>query len=225
MAAVPLSRTLPLHVLQRGCLPYQEVWREMRDFTAERDEHTVDQCWLLEHTPVFTLGLNGKSEHLLAPGDIPVVQTDRGGQVTYHGPGQLVVYLLLDLRRRGIGVQQLVRDMERAVIDWLRTYGVEAAARRAAPGVYVDGAKLASLGLRVRRGCCYHGLALNVDLDLEPFSRINPCGYAGMAVTRLVDLGIDLDVARTGAQLQSHLAGVLGYTIEPFRQDSHVCTV
>ena len=221
MQADPCRQPLPLLVESLGCRPYEEVWRAMQDFSAGRDAATRDRLWLLEHPPVFTLGLNAKPEHLLAPGDIPVVQTDRGGQVTYHGPGQLVVYLLLDLQRRGLGVQRLVRDIEQAVIDWLATRGVAAAARRDAPGVYVEGAKLASLGLRVRRGRCYHGLALNVDLDLEPFSRINPCGHAGMPVTRLADLGIGLDVAGAGAALQSHLADVLGYTIVPRTQDSH----
>lgn len=159
----------------------------MRAFTDAREADTPDELWLLEHPPVFTLGQAGRPEHLLAPGTIPVVQTDRGGQVTYHGPGQLVAYLLLDLRRAGIGIKRLVERLEQSVIDLLAEHGVAAERRADAPGVYVAGAKIASLGLRVRNGCSYHGLALNVDMDLEPFGRINPCGYAGLAVTRLVD--------------------------------------
>jgi len=162
----------------------------MQRFTEERGADTPDELWLVEHPPVFTVGLNGKPEHLLAPGDIDVVKVDRGGQVTYHGPGQIVLYLLIDLRRRGLGVRALVSLMEQAVIELLAGYGIQSVARQDAPGVYVDGAKIASLGLRVRRGCSYHGLALNVDLDLAPFQRINPCGYPGLAVTRLRDLGV-----------------------------------
>lgn len=170
----------------------------MRAFTDTREADTPDELWLLEHPPVFTLGQAGRPEHLLAPGAIPVIQTDRGGQVTYHGPGQLVAYLLLDLRRAGIGVKRLVERLEQAIIDLLAEHGVQAERRANAPGVYVAGAKIASLGLRVRNGCCYHGLALNVDMDLEPFGRINPCGYAGLTVTRLVDHvpGITLDETR-----------------------------
>lgn len=199
-------------LIRRGCLDYEPVWREMQAFTAARDDATPDQCWVLQHRPVFTLGLNAKPEHLLAPGDIPVVQTDRGGQVTYHGPGQLIVYLLLDLRRQNTGVQHLVRCMEQSVIDWLDGFGLRATGRRDAPGVYVDGAKLASLGLRVRRGCCYHGLSLNVDMDLQPFSRINPCGHAGMPVTQLAELGVQIAIEQAAEGLTSHLARLLGYT-------------
>lgn len=170
-----------------GLQDYGATWAAMRAFTDTRDAETPDELWLLEHPPVFTLGQAGRPEHLLAPGAIPVVQTDRGGQVTYHGPGQLVAYLLLDLRRAGIGIKRLVERLEQAIIDLLATHGIEAERRANAPGVYVAGAKIASLGLRVRNGCSYHGLALNVDLDLEPFGRINPCGYAGLTVTRLVD--------------------------------------
>ncbi|MDV3237276.1 MAG: lipoyl(octanoyl) transferase LipB [Gammaproteobacteria bacterium] len=182
----------------------------MQAFTAERGADTPDELWLLEHPPVFTLGLNAKPEHLLNPGDIPVVQIDRGGQVTYHGPGQLVVYALLDIARRGLGVQQLVRLMEQAVIDLLAEHGVHGEGRRDAPGVYVDGAKLAALGLRVKRGRTYHGLALNVAMDLEPFGRINPCGYPGMPVTQLHDLGISLDLDAVSERLASHLTRLLG---------------
>lgn len=162
----------------------------MQAFTESRSADTPDEIWLLEHPPVFTQGMNGKAEHLIAPGEIPVVQVDRGGQVTYHGPGQLVVYLLLDLRRRKLGVRQVVSAMEQTVITLLNDYGIPAEARQEAPGVYVDGNKIASLGLRVRRGCSYHGLSLNVAMDLEPFSRINPCGYRGLGVTQLQALGI-----------------------------------
>jgi lipoyl(octanoyl) transferase len=157
----------------------------MQAFTAQRDDATADELWLLQHPPVFTQGVAGKAEHLLQPGDIPVLPVDRGGQVTYHGPGQWVVYLLLDLKRRRMGVRALVDLIERTLVTTLAGYGIEAAADPAAPGVYVAGAKIASLGLRVRRGCSYHGLALNVAMDLEPFRRINPCGYPGLAVTSL----------------------------------------
>ncbi|MEQ9452693.1 MAG: lipoyl(octanoyl) transferase LipB [Pseudomonadales bacterium] len=160
----------------------------MRDFTRERNDKTLDQIWFTEHNPVFTQGQAGKTEHLLAPGDIPVVQTDRGGQVTYHGPGQITGYLMLDLRRLGIGVRDLVTHIENSMIRTLQQYDIAAAARPDAPGVYVEsGAKIGSLGLRVRRGCSYHGLSLNVDMDLEPFSRINPCGLLGMSVTQIAD--------------------------------------
>jgi lipoyl(octanoyl) transferase len=170
----------------------------MRVFTDTRSAHTADELWLLEHPPVFTLGQAGRPEHILDVGTTPVVQSDRGGQVTYHGPGQLIAYLLLDLRRRGLGVKRLVRLLEQSVIDLLARRGIEAAARSDAPGVYVQGAKIASLGLRVRGGCCYHGLALNVAMDLGPFQRINPCGYPGLQVTQLSELipGVTLDAAQ-----------------------------
>jgi len=170
-----------------GLQDYRATWAAMRAFTDTREADTPDELWLLEHPPVFTLGQAGCPEHLLAPGEIPVIQTDRGGQVTYHGPGQLVAYLLLDLHRAGIGIKRLVNRLEQAIIELLATHGVAAERRANAPGVYIAGSKIASLGLRVRHGCCYHGLALNVDLDLEPFGRINPCGYVGLTVTRLVD--------------------------------------
>jgi lipoyl(octanoyl) transferase len=199
-----------LEIRRLGRAEYAPTWRAMQAFTAERDAATPDELWLLEHPPVFTLGLNAKPEHLLDPGDIPVVQIDRGGQVTYHGPGQLVVYVLLDIARRGLGVQRLVQLMEQAVIDLLAEHGVRAEARRDAPGVYVDGAKLAALGLRVKRGRTYHGLALNVAMDLAPFGRINPCGYPGMQVTQLHDLGISLDLDVVSDRLASHLTRLLG---------------
>ncbi len=195
-----------------GLVDYEPVWRAMQDFTARRSEDTPDEAWLLEHPPVFTLGLAGRREHLLAPGDIPVIPVDRGGQVTYHGPGQLVVYLLLDLNRLGLGVQALVREMEGAVIDLLAAEGIEAHARRDAPGVYVEDAKIAALGLRVKRGRTYHGLALNLDMDLEPFGRINPCGFPGMAVTQLRELGLSPGMDEVSGHLLSHLARRLGYT-------------
>jgi lipoyl(octanoyl) transferase len=188
-------------VRKLGLSDYRETWAEMRKFTDRRDAETPDELWLTEHQPVFTQGLNGRAEHLLAPGDIPVVQTDRGGQVTYHGPGQLVVYCLLDILRLGLGVKGLVGRIEQSVIDLLAGYDIEATTRRAAPGVYVGEAKIAALGLRIRKGCCYHGLSLNVDGDLEPFSRINPCGFKDLAVTRLSDLGVSDDLQTVGESL------------------------
>jgi len=180
---------LPLKIRRLGRLPYESVWRAMSAFTDNRTADTVDELWLLEHDPVFTLGQAGKLEHVLAPGDIPVLPVDRGGQVTYHGPGQIVAYPLLDLRRLGVGVRELVSRIEQALIDTLAHWQIEAARREGAPGVYVGEAKVAALGLRVRRGCSFHGLAFNVAMDLEPFQRINPCGYSGLAVTQMVDLG------------------------------------
>ncbi len=176
-----------LQIRHLGLRDYEPTWRAMQKFTDDRQSSTPDEIWFVEHPPVFTLGLNASREHLLSPGDIPVVQIDRGGQVTYHGPGQLVVYPLLDLRRRGLNVRELVTALEDAVIAYAAELGVTAQGSRAAPGVYVEGAKLASIGLRIRRGASYHGLALNVSLDLQPFERINVCGYRGLAVTRLID--------------------------------------
>jgi lipoyl(octanoyl) transferase len=189
---------------------YLPAFEAMQAFTDARGPETPDEIWLLEHPPVFTQGMNGKPEHLLGPGEIPVIQVDRGGQVTYHGPGQLVVYLLLDLRRRRLGVRHVVSAMEQAVIALLADYGIAAEARQDAPGVYVGDAKLASLGLRVRRGCSYHGLALNVDMDLQPFSRINPCGYRGLEVTQLRALGIDDSLEVITQKLLARLAEQLG---------------
>ncbi len=181
------SRTLIIRRLgQRDYLP---TWRAMREFTDQRDEETLSELWVVEHPPVFTQGQAGKAEHLLGTGDIPVVQTDRGGQVTYHGPGQLVIYLLISLREAGLGIRRLVTTMEHAIIGLLEQHGIDGRARADAPGVYVDNRKIASLGLRVRRGCTYHGLALNVSNDLEPFRRINPCGHAGLEVTSTRLLG------------------------------------
>lgn len=187
----------------------------MRDLTDTRDETTADQLWLVEHDPVFTQGQAGKPEHLLMPGDIPVVQTDRGGQVTYHGPGQVVLYPLLDVRRSRLGVRDLVSALENAVIAVLAEQGIEARARPDAPGVYVGEAKIASLGLRIRRGASYHGVALNVDADLSPFARINPCGYAGMAMTRLADLvAKSPSVEQVGLDLARSLARELGRELQ-----------
>ncbi len=197
-------------VRQLGRVGYESAWRAMQAFTDARDVGTPDELWLLEHDPVFTQGLNGKAEHLLAPGDIPVVGIDRGGQVTYHGPGQLVMYALVDLRRRGIGVRELVVALENPVIALAARHGIRATGRREAPGVYVGSRKLASIGLRVRRGCSYHGLALNVDMDLEPFRRINPCGMAGLAMTQLVAEGADCDVAGAALALAPLACEALG---------------
>ncbi|WP_227368626.1 lipoyl(octanoyl) transferase LipB [Halomonas sp. M20] len=177
-----------LDVYRLGCLPYAPVWRAMRAFTDRRDSTSRDEIWLVEHEPVFTQGQAGRPEHVLVPGDIPVVHTDRGGQVTYHGPGQMVMYPLLDVRRRKLGVRELVTALEGSVIDVLAEQGVEAHPRAEAPGVYVGDAKIASLGLRIRRGCSFHGVAFNIYMDLAPFARINPCGYAGLSMTQLCDL-------------------------------------
>ena len=179
-----------------GRLEYVPTWRAMQDFTARRTAETPDEIWLLEHPPVYTQGQAGKPEHLIAETDIPVVPIDRGGQITYHGPGQVVAYVLVDLRRRGYGIRELVARLEQAVIDLLAAQGVAAARLAGAPGVYVAGAKIAALGLRVKHGCTYHGLALNVDMDLAPFAAINPCGYAGMPVTQCRDLGVALPLAQ-----------------------------
>ena len=172
-----------------GLQPYEPVWRAMQAFTDRRDERTPDELWVVEHQPVFTLGQAGKWEHVLMPGDIPVVPVDRGGQVTYHGPGQIVAYPLIDLRRSGLGVREFVHRIEQAIIDTLAEWNVVAVRKDGAPGVYVNGAKIAALGLRVRRGCTFHGLAFNVAMDLEPFQRINPCGFRGLDVVQLADLG------------------------------------
>jgi lipoyl(octanoyl) transferase len=189
-----------------GRVPYEPTWRAMQAFTDQRDADTADEIWLLQHDPVFTLGMNADRSHVLAPGDIPVLQIDRGGQVTYHGPGQLVVYPLIDVRRAGLGVRALVSALERSVIEYCARFGIRAECRAGAPGVYVDGRKLASVGLRIRRGGSYHGLAFNIDMDLEPFQRINPCGYAGLAVTQLSELGGPDDVAQVAAEFAPLLA-------------------
>lgn len=186
--ATSASSAQRLVIRQLGVQPYEPVWRAMQHFTETRTDDTADELWVLQHPPVFTQGQAGKAEHLLAPGDIPVIQIDRGGQVTYHGPGQLVIYLLINVRRASVGVRELVSLIEAAIIDTLASFKIDAEARADAPGVYVGEAKIAQLGLRIRQGCSYHGLSLNVAMDLSPFSRINPCGYAGLAVTQLIDL-------------------------------------
>ncbi|MDF3012437.1 MAG: lipB [Cellvibrio sp.] len=201
-----------MEVINLGLQDYQTSWQAMTDFTNQRTPETLDQLWLVEHPPVFTQGQAGKAEHLLFPGDIPVVQSDRGGQVTYHGPGQLVAYPLLDLRRLKIGVRELVTSIEQTIVATLAYYALESAAKPDAPGVYVNGDKIASLGLRVRRGCSFHGLALNVAMDLAPFQRINPCGYQGLAMTQMKDLLPDpplLEDVQT--QLVAQFARKLGY--------------
>ncbi len=200
-----------LIIKQLGRRDYEPVWRAMQDLTAQRDASAPDELWVVEHRPVFTLGQAGKPEHVLDAGEIPLVRVDRGGQVTYHGPGQVVIYLLLDLRRLKLGVRELVSCMERAVIDVLAEEGIVAAARADAPGVYVDGRKIAALGLRVKRGCSYHGLAFNVDMDLAPFSCINPCGYKGMETTQLKDLGVSASWEEMADRLCGSLARKLGY--------------
>jgi lipoyl(octanoyl) transferase len=198
-----------------GLVDYEPTWRRMQAFTEARGKDTPDELWFLQHPPVFTMGMNASRDHLLAPASIPVVDIDRGGQVTYHGPGQLVVYPLLDIERLGLGVRDLVCTLERSVVRLADEWGIEAHARRDAPGVYVEGRKLASLGLRIRRGCSYHGLALNVDMDLEPFGRINPCGYQGMEVTRLADLGVDADIDTVAGRLRDILVEALGFAPSP----------
>lgn len=196
-------------------LAYDPVWQAMRDLTDGRDESSFDEVWFLQHQAVFTLGQAGKEEHLLMPGDIPIVKSDRGGQVTYHGPGQLVAYLLFDIRRLGIGVRALVTGIENTVISFLGRHGIEAESRRDAPGVYVDSRKIAALGLRVRKGCSYHGLSLNVDMDLEPFSRINPCGYQGLEVTDLRQQGVEMSIDEVAEALYGQICREFGYDSDP----------
>lgn len=198
-------------VRQLGRMAYVPVWQAMSRYTDGRGPEAPDEFWFVEHEPVFTQGQAGKAEHLLFPGDIPVVQVDRGGQVTYHGPGQQVVYFLLDLRRKSLGVRELVSKIEQSIVDTLQHYGITGAPRADAPGVYVDGAKICSLGLRIRRGCSFHGLAFNIGMDLEPFSRINPCGYAGLAMTELAQLGGPDSLAAVQPVLLAQLMNNLGY--------------
>jgi lipoyl(octanoyl) transferase len=195
-----------------GLVEYQPTFDAMKDFTSQRDAATPDEIWLLQHPPVYTLGLAGKPEHLLRSTDIPLVKIDRGGQITYHGPGQVVAYILLDLKRHGIGVKELVRRMEQAVIDLLAGHGVAAVRRDKAPGVYVNEAKIAALGLRIRNNCSYHGLCLNVDMDLAPYNNINPCGYAGLEVTQTRDHGVNAGADVLANELARHLQLQLGYT-------------
>ncbi len=202
--------TAAIEIRTLGNKEYEPLWREMQEFTNSRDSDTPDELWFAEHPPVFTLGLNASREHLVAPGDIQVIQIDRGGQVTYHGPGQLMIYPLIDLKRTRLGIRDLVTALEQSVVDLAAQYNIEAKSRADAPGVYVDGKKIASVGLRVRRWCSYHGMALNIDMDLEPYSRINTCGYADLEVTDLRRLGIDKDLSAVAKDLQPHLLTHLG---------------
>ncbi len=202
----------PIRIKHLGHQAYEPVWRAMQKFTDERDANTTDELWLVEHPPVFTQGLAGKAEHVLAAGDIPVIQVDRGGQVTYHGPGQIVAYPLINLRRHGIGVKSLVHGIEQAIIDTVAQYGVSAARKDNAPGVYVDGAKIASLGLRIRKACSFHGLAFNIKMDLEPFQRINPCGFSGLEVIQLADLAPGVEINTVEQQLITAFCQHLNFT-------------
>ena len=208
-ASCPTTVDLPLVTRSLGLVEYHPTWQAMKNFTAARTAATADEIWLAQHPPVYTQGQAGKPEHLLHSDGIPLIRTDRGGQITYHGPGQIVAYLLLDMRRRKINVRQLVRLMERAVISLLARDGVAAQRREDAPGVYVGEAKIAALGLKIRNGCCYHGLALNADMDLAPFTRINPCGFAGLRVTQTRDLGVDASLAEQERQLAQNLIALL----------------
>ncbi len=205
---------LPCRVRELGRQPYEPVWRAMQRFTDVRDESTTDELWVVEHDPVFTLGQAGKPEHVLAAGDIPVIHVDRGGQVTYHGPGQIVVYPLLDLKRRKVGVREYVHRIEQALIDTLGEWNIQAERRDGAPGVYVADAKVAALGIRVRRGCTFHGLAFNIGMDLEPFHRINPCGYQGLQVTSMGDLGGPSGMEAVKPVLLAQLARQFGLALQ-----------
>ncbi|WP_076586579.1 lipoyl(octanoyl) transferase LipB [Vibrio ostreicida] len=200
-----------LVVKRLGRQDYEPIWQAMHDFTDTRDDDTLDQIWLVEHNPVFTQGQAGKSEHLINTGEIPVVQSDRGGQVTYHGPGQLVAYFLINLRRKKLGVRDLVTHIENLVIHTLKRYNIDSEARPDAPGVYVDNKKICSLGLRIRKGCSFHGLALNVNMDLSPFQRINPCGYAGMEMAQVSQLGGPDNLTQVEEALVEELVTLLGY--------------
>ncbi|HFQ4944436.1 TPA: lipoyl(octanoyl) transferase LipB [Vibrio vulnificus] len=211
-----------LVVKRLGRRDYLPVWQAMHEFTDTRNEETPDEVWLVEHNPVFTQGQAGKAEHLLNTGDIPVVQSDRGGQVTYHGPGQLVAYFLINLRRKKLGVRDLVTTIENLVINTLKAYNIDSAARPDAPGVYVDGRKICSLGLRIRKGCSFHGLALNVNMDLSPFLRINPCGYQGMEMVQVSELGGPTNIALVEQQLVKELVNLLGYEQVEFSTEAEV---
>ena len=205
----------PLVVKNLGEKPYVKIWQTMKSFTDSRDEFVSDEIWFVQHPPVYTLGQTGKVEHLLTPSDIPVVHSDRGGQVTYHGPGQLVCYLLLDVRRLRFGVRGLVTAIEQSIVQLINSYGVTAESKPEAPGVYVDGKKLAALGLRIRKGCSYHGLSLNVDMDLDPFLNINPCGFKGLEVVDMKGLGIDRPMTEIMEELTDILIRQIGYDGAP----------
>lgn len=211
------SRVKPtgIRIRKLGLREYEPVWREMQAFTHSRNGQSQDELWLVEHPPVYTLGLNGKRQHLLQASNIPVVQVDRGGQITYHGPGQLVLYLLLDLQRKQMGIRDIVNSLEQSVIALLKTYHIDSESRKDAPGVYVQEKKIAALGLRVRRGCCYHGLSLNVGMDLSPFEYINPCGYPGMSVTQLRDLEVHHSMDQIADQLLTQVVESLGCQAVP----------
>lgn len=213
------AATDTLIVRDLGVQEYEPIWHAMQKFTAERDETTPDELWCLQHPPVFTMGLNGKKEHLLSSTDIPVINIDRGGQITYHGPGQLIVYTLLDLKRLHIGVKELVTSIEQSIIELLKKNNIEAQGRENAPGVYVQGAKIAALGLRIKRNRSYHGLSLNLDMDLSPFQQINPCGYEGMPVTQLIDLKPKIVLSNVKTDLVSLLSQFLGYNSISIIQD------
>jgi lipoyl(octanoyl) transferase len=208
----------PIHIRALGMVEYEPTWHAMQRFTAERTADTVDEIWLVQHPPTYTQGQAGKPEHLLHQTDIPVAKIDRGGQITYHGPGQIVAYLLLDLRRWKINVRELVRLMEQAVIDLLAEYGVKAEGREEAPGVYVGDAKIAALGLKIKNSCSYHGLALNVDMDLSPFANINPCGYQGLRVTQCIEQGITVPLEELQAELTQNLVHGLQRHLQGKRQ-------
>ena len=210
---------MKLIVRSGGLQDYESVWQQMKTFTESRGSCTTDECWLLEHHPVFTLGQAGKPAHILMASDIPLVKSDRGGQVTYHGPGQLIAYLLLDVRRHNINVRALVAGLEESIIDLLQTYAIKARAKKEAPGVYVDGKKIAALGLRIRRGCSYHGLSLNIAMDTRPFTYIDPCGYPGLEVVQLRQLGVTDSLAVIGEKLVHHIAHTFGYDSVAFSTD------
>ncbi|MEZ5496606.1 MAG: lipoyl(octanoyl) transferase LipB [Gammaproteobacteria bacterium] len=201
----------PVKIKHLGFSEYEPVWRAMQEFTDSRDKETTDEIWTVEHPPVFTQGQAGKAEHILAAGDIPVIQVDRGGQVTYHGPGQIVIYPLIDLKRHKMGIKALVHGIEEAIIQTLSQYDVHAQRRENAPGVYVEGKKVASLGLRVRKGCTFHGLAFNIRMDLEPFSRINPCGFLGLEVVQLSEFVNNVDFHQVQNELVDNLCNILKF--------------
>lgn len=204
-----MNRNLLIRMLPK--VEYSESWQKMQDFTINRDQNTADELWLLQHPPVYTQGQAGKAEHVLNPGQIPIVQTDRGGQITYHGPGQLVAYVLFDLRRLDIGIRRLVENLESAVIRTLEEYGVSAAGRRDAPGVYVERSKICSIGLRVKKGCSYHGIAFNIDMDLTPFQGINPCGFQGLEVTQVKDFVPTISQTELESKFIQHITQIFGY--------------
>lgn len=207
-----IKNQVPLIIRQPGLVDYTTAWQQMKTFNAGRNEHSSDEIWLLQHPPVYTQGLNARPEHLPAgQPDIPVVHSDRGGDITYHGPGQLIAYLLIDLKRNKLGIKQLVSLLEQATIDLLSQYGVDSDRKSGAPGIYIANKKIASLGLRVRNGCCYHGLSLNVDMDMAPFSAIPPCGFTKLEMTQLSEFTNDIDIGHIGSQLVDQLYGHLGY--------------